>query len=196
MPFGTKWQVLHGRRQLVSWDVGLSPLTSATLVISCIFLIRLPRQRGGRRGWCQVSIALTSWARNALQWLVQRAANPQGGANPIKASLSSDCRLKLACMKLESLVTVSQQITVNTFPGLVHTARHTTKVANTRSLNLFQITSFLEELRTFTFFKVKIPRSFKLPTILNLLVGDVDWIKIQIDQLIKLLDIFVAQTSC
>ena len=36
-------------------------------------------------------------------------------------------------MKLESLVIVDQHATVNTFPGLVHTARHTTKVGNTRS---------------------------------------------------------------
>jgi hypothetical protein len=28
-------QVMHGCRQLVSWDVGLSPETSATLVVSC-----------------------------------------------------------------------------------------------------------------------------------------------------------------
>jgi hypothetical protein len=61
----------------------------------------------------------------------QRDANPRGGANPIKADLSSDCRLKLACMKVELLVTVGQHTTVNTFPGLVHTARHTTKVGNT-----------------------------------------------------------------
>jgi hypothetical protein len=61
----------------------------------------------------------------------QRDANPRGGANPDKADLSSDCRLKLACMKVELLVTVGQHTTVNTFPGLVHTARHTTKVGNT-----------------------------------------------------------------
>ena len=36
-------------------------------------------------------------------------------------------------MKWESLVIVDQNATVNTFPGLVHTARHTTKVGNTRS---------------------------------------------------------------
>jgi hypothetical protein len=36
-------------------------------------------------------------------------------------------------MKLESLVIVDQHATVNTFPGLVHTARHTTKVGCTRS---------------------------------------------------------------
>jgi hypothetical protein len=74
------------------------------------------------------------WATNTLQWPVQRAAKSQDGANPIKTGLSSDSRLKLACLKLESLVMVSQHITVNTFPGLVHTARQTMKVANTRSL--------------------------------------------------------------
>ena len=48
-----------------------------------------------------------------------------------KAGLSSDGRLQLACLKPELLVTVGQHTTVNTFPGLVHTARHTTKVGNT-----------------------------------------------------------------
>ena len=50
-----------------------------------------------------------------------------------KSRLSSDCRLQLACMKSESLVIAGQHTAVNTFPGLVHTARHTTKVGNTRS---------------------------------------------------------------
>ena len=50
-----------------------------------------------------------------------------------KTILSSDCRLQLACMKLESLVIADQHAAVNTFPGLVHTARHTTRVCNTRS---------------------------------------------------------------
>jgi hypothetical protein len=45
-----------------------------------------------------------------------------------KAGLSSDWRLQLASMKPESLVIADQQAAVNTFPGLVHTARHTTKV--------------------------------------------------------------------
>ena len=138
VPSGARWQILHGRRQLVSWDVWLSPSTSATLVVSCIFLARLPRQRGGRRGWCQVSIGLTSWARNVLQWPVQWAANPRGGANPIKTGPSSDCRLKLACMKSESLVIADQHVAVNTFPGLVHTARQTMKVRSTRRPNLFR----------------------------------------------------------
>ena len=50
-----------------------------------------------------------------------------------KSSLSSDCRLKLAYMKSELLVIANQNVAVNTFPGLVHTARHTTRVCNTRS---------------------------------------------------------------
>ena len=47
--------------------------------------------------------------------------------------VGSDCRLKLAYMKSESLVIAGQHTAVNTFPGLVHTARHTTKVIHTRS---------------------------------------------------------------
>ena len=41
-----------------------------------------------------------------------------------KAVRSSDCRLQLACMKPELLVTAVSDTAVNTFPGLVHTARH------------------------------------------------------------------------
>ena len=36
-------------------------------------------------------------------------------------------------MKLESLVIADQHAAVNTFPGLVHTARHITKVGCTRN---------------------------------------------------------------
>ncbi len=50
-----------------------------------------------------------------------------------KADLSPDWSLQLDSMKLESLVIVDQHATVNTFPGLVHTARHTTKVGCSRS---------------------------------------------------------------
>ena len=50
-----------------------------------------------------------------------------------KSRLSSDCTLQLECMKAESLVIVDQHATVNTFPGLVHTARHTMRVGCTRS---------------------------------------------------------------
>ncbi len=50
-----------------------------------------------------------------------------------KTGLNSDWSLQLDSMKLESLVIADQHAAVNTFPGLVHTARHTTKVGCTRS---------------------------------------------------------------
>ncbi len=50
-----------------------------------------------------------------------------------KAGLSSDWSLKLDFMKVESLVIAHQHGAVDTFPGLVHTARHTTRVRGTRS---------------------------------------------------------------
>ena len=61
------------------------------------------------------------------------------GCNPVrvceshKAGLSSDWSLQLDSMKSESLVIVNQNVTVNTFPGLVHTARHTMGVGCKRS---------------------------------------------------------------
>ena len=49
-----------------------------------------------------------------------------------KNRLSSDCSLQLESMKSESLVIAYQHDAVNTFPGLVHTARHTMGVGLTR----------------------------------------------------------------
>ena len=50
-----------------------------------------------------------------------------------KTDPSSDCRLQLAYMKLELLVTADPNAAVNAFPGLVHTARHTMEVGGARS---------------------------------------------------------------
>ena len=58
--------------------------------------------------------------------------NREGEQNP-KNGPSSDRRLQPACVKLELLVIADQHAAVNTFPGLVHTARHTMGVCNTRS---------------------------------------------------------------
>ena len=51
---------------------------------------------------------------------------PARGSQSEKTVLSSDCRLQLACMKSELLVTAGQHTAVNTFPGLALTARHIT----------------------------------------------------------------------
>ena len=59
---------------------------------------------------------------------------PGGDAEQIsKSRLSSDCTLQLGCMKVESLVIADQHAAVNTFPGLVHTARHTMGVGSALS---------------------------------------------------------------
>ncbi len=72
---------------------------------------------------------LMPWAAHVLQWPVQRAATwRQEATGP-----SSDRRLQPACVKPELLVIADQHAAVNTFPGLVHTARHTTRVVCTRS---------------------------------------------------------------
>ncbi len=48
----------------------------------------------------------------------------------LKTDLSSDCSLQLDYMKPESLVNADQNAALNTFPGLVHTARHTMGVGS------------------------------------------------------------------
>ena len=78
-------------------------------------------------------MALMGRATHVLQWPVQRAANSRESSKSQKAGLSPDCSLQLDCMKSESLVIADQNAAVNTFPGLVHTARHTMGVGCKRS---------------------------------------------------------------
>ena len=62
------------------------------------------------------------------------AGAPGREAEPIpKSRLSSDRALQLGRVKVESLVIADQHAAVNTFPGLVHTARHTMGVGSTLS---------------------------------------------------------------
>ena len=72
------------------------------------------------------------YTRNTM--VINRGKQSREAEQIPKSRLSSDCRLQLACMKLELLVIADQHAAVNTFPGLVHTARHTMGVCNTRSL--------------------------------------------------------------
>ncbi len=59
--------------------------------------------------------------------------NPARVSESQKTDRSPDCSLQLDCMKSESLVIANQNVAVNTFPGLVHTARHTMGVCCKRS---------------------------------------------------------------
>src|SRR6202161_4971907 len=58
---------------------------------------------------------------------------PARGSQSQKTDLSTDKSLQLDSLKLESLVIPDQQAGVNTFPGLVHTARHTMGVSCSRN---------------------------------------------------------------
>ena len=62
-----------------------------------------------------------------------KGSNPATESESQKSARGSDRSLQLDCVKVESLVIADQLAAVNTFPGLVHTARHITKVGCTRS---------------------------------------------------------------
>ena len=59
--------------------------------------------------------------------------NPARGSQSQKTGRSPDRSLQLDCVKSESLVIADQNVAVNTFPGLVHTARHTMGAGLARS---------------------------------------------------------------
>ncbi len=58
---------------------------------------------------------------------------PARGSKSHKTGHSPDRSLQLDSVKSESLVIANQNVAVNTFPGLVHTARHTMGVGCSRS---------------------------------------------------------------
>ena len=62
-----------------------------------------------------------------------KSSEPVTVSESQKSILSSDCGLQPAHMKSELLVIADQHAAVNTFPGLVHTARHTMGVDSTRN---------------------------------------------------------------
>jgi hypothetical protein len=83
---------------------------------------------------------MTSSPHGPYAWGYTRATmagtmrcEPARGSESQKTGLSSDRSLQLDSVKSESLVIVDQHATVNTFPGLVHTARHTMGVDCSRS---------------------------------------------------------------
>ena len=62
-----------------------------------------------------------------------KGCQPARGSQSHKAGRSPDRSLQLDCVKSESLVIADQLAAVNTFPGLVHTARHTMGAGSARS---------------------------------------------------------------
>ena len=74
---------------------------------------------------------LYAWGYTRATMAGTKGCKPVRGSQSQKTGLSSDWGLQLDPMKAESLVIADQHAAVNTFPGLVHTARHTTKVCCT-----------------------------------------------------------------
>ena len=72
-------------------------------------------------GYTRATMATTKWSESA-----RRSRSEKSGP-------SSDCGLQPAHMKSELLVIADQHAAVNTFPGLVHTARHTMGVGSAQS---------------------------------------------------------------
>ncbi len=73
------------------------------------------------------------WGYTRATMAATMRREPARGSKSQKSGLSSDRSLQLDSVKSESLVIVDQHATVNTFPGLVHTARHTMEVDCSRS---------------------------------------------------------------
>ena len=130
-------QVLHGCRQLVSWDVGLSPATSATLILSCHHLVGDSRETASVESWRKVGTTSSHHGPYVQGYTRATMVGTKSSETVMlseshKANLSSDWGLQLDLMKSESLVIVRQNSTVNTFPGLVHTARQVSRIECTR----------------------------------------------------------------
>jgi hypothetical protein len=93
----------------------------------------LPRITGRKVGMTSSPHGLYAQGYTRATMAGTKGRNPARGSQSQKTGLSSDWSLQLDSMKSESLVIADQNAAVNTFPGLVHTARHTTKAYCTLS---------------------------------------------------------------
>jgi hypothetical protein len=75
---------------------------------------------------------LYAWGYTRATMAGTKGCKPARGSESQKTGLSSDRGLQLDLVKAESLVIPDQHAGVNTFPGLVHTARHTMGIGSTR----------------------------------------------------------------
>ncbi len=118
----TRSKVLHGCRQLVPRGVGLSPATSATPILSCQqvklgTLRRLPAQAERKEGTTSSHHGPYAQGYTRATMAYTECCKLVTVSQSQKVRLSSDCRLQLACMKLESLVIAHQQWRGEYVPG-------------------------------------------------------------------------------
>ena len=93
----------------------------------------LPRITRRKVGMTQSRHGRYAWGDTPAQMAGTEGSESAMTSKSRKAGFSPDWSLQLGSMKVESLVIVDQHATVNTFPGLVHTDRRTTKVGCSRS---------------------------------------------------------------
>ena len=74
-----------------------------------------------------------AWGYTRATMAATQGLTPAKGSHTPKTGLSPDCSLQLDSLRLESLVIADHNAAVNTCPGLVHTAPHTTQAGCTRS---------------------------------------------------------------
>ena len=124
--------MLHGCRQLVSWDVWFIPVTERNpylLYVSITGNLDRYCQRKWEEGGDEVKSSWPLWT--GLHTCYNGKDSKLRGCKPkpiFKPFLSSDWGLQLAPMKLESLVIADQDAAVNTSLNLAHTARHVLEV--------------------------------------------------------------------
>ena len=96
-------------------------------------LARLPLTKRRKVGMTSNHHALYDLGYTRTTMAVNREKQSREVEQNSKNGPSSDRRLQPAYVKLELLVIADHHAAVNTFPGLVHTARHTMGAGNTRS---------------------------------------------------------------
>ena len=115
-------QVVHGCRQLVSWDVGLSPATSATPILCCQRVMagtrgRLPASSRRKVGTTSSHHAPYIQGCKHATMAGTKGCETARSSESHKAGLSSDWSLQLDFMKLESLVIGYQPWSGEYVPG-------------------------------------------------------------------------------
>ena len=96
-------------------------------------LCRLPGLTGRKVGTTSSHHGPYAWGYTRTTMARTKGSETARWSQSQKTRPSPDWSLQLDYMKLESLVIADQNAAVNTFPGLVHTARHTMGVGNARS---------------------------------------------------------------
>ena len=135
---GAAW--LSSARVVTCWVKSRNERNPCPLVASIQLgtLRRRPGLTGRKVGMTSSPHGPYAWGHTRDTMDITKGCKTERWSQSQKGVHSPDWSLQLDSMKLESLVIADQHAAVNTFPGLVHTARHTMGVVFIlrRGLNL------------------------------------------------------------